>query len=170
VNLSKPVPEMSSSDIVRFCKKIQAGEASECWPWKAGAFKDGYGAFRVRVAHGVFRQVIATRIAFKLWTGVDPVGMLVCHTCDNPSCCNPNHLFLGTSTTNERDKIAKKRRPRLLGTRSGVAKLTDASVVTIRSMAAVGLNHKSIAEHFGVDRSTISLAVRGKTWEHVQCA
>lgn len=170
MSISKPVPEMSSDDVARFRKKVKLGDESQCWPWTAGLFDHGYGAFRIRIATNVYRQVIATRIAYKLGHGVDPAGMFVCHSCDNPLCCNPKHLFLGTPTMNEQDKIAKGRRPSLFGEKSGVARLTEKTVVIARQMFASGKSQKAIANHLGVNQSTISLAVRGKTWSHIQCA
>lgn len=80
----------------------------ECWPVKAGVYRneDGYGVLGLKKRG---RQLVH-RIAWEAANGAIPKGMLVCHKCDNPPCCNPDHLFLGSEIDNVRDMIAKGRR------------------------------------------------------------
>ena len=86
--------------LTRFWNKVDKSGA--CWEWTASKDKDGYGLF-----HFNRKQVRAHRFAF----GLDniPKGMAVCHTCDNPGCVNPDHLFLGTNLDNTQDMISKGR-------------------------------------------------------------
>jgi len=87
-----------------FLKKFIQGSPNECWEWSAGKFKQGYGAF------GIDKKMVNThRVAYELFVGPIPEGLCVLHTCDNPSCVNPNHLFLGTQKDNIQDMVKKGR-------------------------------------------------------------
>jgi DNA-binding NarL/FixJ family response regulator len=91
--------------------------------------------------------------------------MVVCHRCDNPPCCNPRHLFLGTTAANVADRDAKQRQAR--GERIALARLTEESVREIRRLQARGFLHREIARQFNVSRPTISAVCSGRTWRHV---
>lgn len=137
-----------------------------CWPWKRGRKRHGYGSFAVSKT----RIVIAHRFAWELTNG-DPGELLVCHRCDNPPCCNPAHLFLGTSKDNVQDAIVKGRPgfvpPVRHGEKNHATKLSADSVREIRARAAAGQRHREIGERFGVSDVTVSSIVRRKTWAHV---
>lgn len=125
----------------------------------------------------------AHRVAWELANGPIPEGLHVCHRCDNPPCCNPAHLFIGTHTDNQRDMAAKGRhvaphgdangmrlhpeaRPR--GERAGRAVLTDGQVIEIRNLyAAGGLSAARIGEMYGVAGSTIRRIAAGLRWTHL---
>lgn len=142
-----------------WCFVDRRGE-NECWPWR-GALSRGYGQFSVSG-----KNKRASRIVFFLTHGFFPE--MVCHTCDNPICCNPRHLFAGTSKTNVDDKMKKGRHRSLRGDKQPMSKLNEASVVKIKKMLIdPGHTLKGIGEHFGVAASTISDIKRGKTWSHV---
>lgn len=89
----------------RFWPKVDRGSTDECWPWRGSLSSRGYGQFymegRTRPAH---------RVAWELHHGqLFPEGMDGCHTCDNPPCVNPLHIFPGTASDNARDAVAKGR-------------------------------------------------------------
>lgn len=88
----------------RYHNSYLRGDPTECWEWQKGLTEDGYGKFK---AHGV--TWVATRYGWTLRHGSIPDEMIVCHTCDNPPCQNPAHLFLGTHKDNSDDKLAKGR-------------------------------------------------------------
>lgn len=83
---------------------VKIGAPDECWPWQAARRRRGYGTFTVN-----HRSLVSHRIAYQLATGENPGDLFVCHTCDNPPCCNPAHLFLGTHRENMRDMVSKRR-------------------------------------------------------------
>lgn len=87
----------------RFWKKVKKGKDNECWSWN-GCIIHGYG--RIQEKNKIF---VASRISYKLHKGDIPKGMFVCHSCDNPSCVNPKHLWLGTSEDNMQDMVKKNR-------------------------------------------------------------
>ena len=142
---------------------------SGCWLW-LGALRgsNGYGALKVNG-----KPVVAHRYSYERHVGPIPTGMFVCHRCDNPSCVNPNHLFLGTDQDNSDDKVRKSRqakgaslaaaqkekRPR--GESNGNSKLTRAQVTEIR---AINLPQRAIASRFGVTQALVSKIKRKEIW------
>ncbi len=132
----------------------------KCWLWTKHTDKDGYGNFWVK------DKPIRTHIYVMLYTlkVKIPKGSFVCHTCDNPTCVRPSHLFIGTPKQNSEDRDAKGRGIR--GEKCHLAKLTAKAVKYIRSLHKP--NHRKIAEQYGVTRSVISNMLRGLTWKHVK--
>lgn len=108
----------------RFWSKVAVKELDECWEWQAGKAGGGYGTFRVH--HKMWQ---AHRVAWALTYGPIPKGLFVCHRCDNPGCCNPYHLFLGTNADNLRDAAKKGR----------IGKLTKDDVLEIRRLLEEGV-------------------------------
>ena len=145
---------------VRFWSKVERRSASECWPWLAGVRKpnEGYGAFWMNGRHHP-----SNRVAFELSFGSIAPGLVVCHKCDNPCCCNPAHLFLGTPIENNADKVSKFRHSH--GEKHGNNKLSDAEVASIR-MRAIGkrrYGRNRLAREFGVTPEYIGEIVRGES-------
>jgi hypothetical protein len=99
------------SDRDRFWSKVDVGTPEECWPWTGSRNELGYGSFR-SAGGRQGRTIKAHRLAFVLAHG-SPLELapadFVCHHCDNPSCCNPAHLYLGDVRTNTDDKVTRGR-------------------------------------------------------------
>lgn len=145
-----------------FCKvfsKVKIGANDECWtfsrPWSKG-----YGLVKWQ-GKGRF----AHRVAYEHYRGPIPEGCEVCHTCDNPPCCNPAHLFIGTSQDNHDDASRKGRTTQ--GEKSWKAKLTDAHVRSIRSMSFEILDYKHVAELIGCNLSAVAKVYTRQTWRHL---
>ena len=148
----------------RFWDKVD--KSGKCWEWTACKFKSGHGGFRVNG-----KTVRAHRVAWELTNGPVPDGdgfhgTCVCHSCDNPSCVNPAHLFLGTQGDNMNDKTDKGRARG--GAPSGeanpAAKLTEADIKFIRYWLDAGYAQKQIASAFFVTQANISYIKSGETW------
>lgn len=138
----------------------RSGGPDTCWPWTRSRNADGYGKAGV----GTRAEMRAHRAAWQVAYGAIPDGMCVLHHCDNPACCNPRHLFLGTNVDNIADKVAKGRqRGPQPGERNHSAKLTDQQALEIRERyAAGGVRQRQIAAEYGVGQSQISRVVRGQ--------
>lgn len=145
----------------RFAKFVAVGKPDECHVWTGYRSWTGYGRFRYQ---GKTRN--AQRVAWQLAHGPIPIGLCVCHKCDNPPCVNVEHLFLGTPKDNATDKASKGRAQR--GDWHPNSKLNDALVAELLSRAKSGpVNMAQIAREIGVDRVTISYVLSRKTWRHV---
>lgn len=140
-------------------KRVQIGGPDECWPWLGARRRKGYGHITVNR-----RGFITHRLAYQLANGVDPGELCVLHKCDNPPCCNPAHLFLGTHGDNNRDCAAKRRNAH--GERHRAAKLTVENVLAIRQRRAAGEEGKTLAAEFGVTPALISAIHLRRIWRH----
>ena len=133
---------------------------SGCWLWLGGTTPKGYGMLRV---DGVMRR--AHRVSYAAYND-EPIGDLhVLHKCDNPTCVNPDHLFLGTNQDNVDDRVRKGRNGKLLGENNHQAKLSEEDIVAIRASSSDNI---ALASMYGVSRSLVSLIKRGKRWNHVR--
>lgn len=164
----------------RFWSKVDMS-GDGCWPWTG--------------AHGIYGTVkldgkpLSThRVAWELANGPIPEGKQVCHSCDNPICVRPTHLFIGTQADNIADMDRKGRRPKrpnakmprgdahwrrrnpelgARGERAGGAKLTVEQVVEIRQRYAAGATLKQLEAEYGVRFTNIQQIVKRVTWKHV---
>ena len=146
--------------IARFEAKLD--KSGDCWLWTASCAGKGYGQMKLPKQR---KQEYSHRLAYMIYKG--PIGdnQYVCHTCDNPRCCNPDHLFLGTSQDNH-DDMAKKNRS-THGEKNPSAKLSEKDVLEIAACLAAGMSQSKIARAFGVHQVTISKINRGHRWSRV---
>lgn len=103
----------------------------------------------------------AHRVAFQLVNGNISPGMHVCHTCDNPLCVNPTHLYEGTDADNTRDKIVRGR------VRGPGMKFKKEQVLEIRRLFANGVTQAALTKQFEASATHIHRIVRRKEWKHV---
>jgi hypothetical protein len=129
----------------------------DCLEWTGGRHLSGYGATR---AWG--KCWYTHRLALEL-EDISTDGHCVIHSCDNPLCCNPAHLRLGTQQDNMADMVSKGRQAR--GAGHPCAKLTEQDVHTIRSIK--NISQKEIAENYNLSQKAISLIIKRKTWQHI---
>lgn len=135
-------------DIERFWSKVQKSESDACWEWTAHKHRQGYGL--IWWGH---RMICAHRIAYELAHGTHPGHLHVCHSCDNPSCCNPDHLFLGTHEDNMKDRDTKGRNRVLRGEENPMSKLTSEQVAEIRKAFKEGrMTRTDLIQRYGVSR------------------
>lgn len=159
---------MTKQQIDAFWSKVNiTNKTSECWEWLGARKPKGYGNVRISKQYK-----IAHRVAFTLANGEIPSGYIVCHICDNPACCNPSHLMLGTIKSNSADMLLKSRGKKpesaARGEGSGMAKLTSADVIRIRNLySSKELNQYELASKYGVSQPCIGAIVRKETWRHV---
>lgn len=137
-----------SDDLIaaRFWAKVARAADHECWEWQGRKTPKGYGAASVRS-----KPAQAHRVAWRLANGEIPPALFVLHGCDNPACCNPSHLRLGTHVENMDDRRLRNRTAQ--GQRLRSAKLSSEQVSAIRSSDGL---QRDIAERFGVTPSQVS--------------
>jgi len=137
-------------------------KANSCWIWQGAKDSDGYG-IQFRLNGRVWKP---HRLSFYLSSKVDPGPLFVCHSCDNPSCVNPAHLFLGTLQDNHKDMMVKGRHGhgRSPGSSNSSAKLTEQQVLEIRALPGP---NRLIAVQFGVSKFTIDEIRARRTWQHI---
>lgn len=141
--------------VERFWRRVQICSPDECWEWLSATDRDGYGAYVVQRPDGKAQNVRAHRFALASHLGEIAKGELVMHACDNPRCCNPAHLRLGTQRENQRDKTARGRGNFGQGEQSGNSRFTEADVLQMRRMRFIeGMRYEEIASKFSCSRST----------------
>ncbi len=154
----------------RFWLAVVRDQGEECWPWTRYIRPDGYGELNWEDRS---RKQLAHRIAYTLAFGPIPPGLEVCHTCDNPPCCNPRHLFLGTHAENQADMRAKGRSrgvpPGLLrGERNPSAKLSDDAVRNLRARYAEGgITQRQLAAAYGISQRAVLFILHRHHYPHV---
>lgn len=157
----------------RFWQRVNKTET--CWEWTGSKLLPPtlpYGRFKVGG-----RDTRAHVYSWIIHFGSVPNGLCVCHRCDNPSCVNPSHLFVGTYADNNHDREAKGRTvlrsgrgESPFGERHPLAKLSEVIALTIRENYKAGLRGfgaKTLAKRFGVSKPTIQAVINRETWTHI---
>ena len=149
--------KISTKDLKRFQSKIDIRSNSECWPWLRYCDIYGYGRFKYKG-----KMIFSHRFAFAFKNDYLADDLVVRHSCDNPRCCNPNHLLMGTHQDNKNDAVRRDRLAK--GESNGSAKLTEKDVLTIRSSS---LSLRELARQFNVASKTIFNVRANKNWRHL---
>lgn len=155
-------------------------KTDSCWEWTGRKSPTGYGYFYMGKAWpGGTKGCYASRASYALYKGEITKGLFVCHTCDNPGCVNPEHLFLGTCKDNVDDMIRKGRHSRgekhiaickascPKGARHYRAKFSDDDIAKIFDLRSKGLYYSQIAAIYGVDFTCIYKIIKRKRWKHL---
>lgn len=143
----------------------KSGGPDACWPWMGKRNKLGYGEMYIGLDGERRKYVFAHRAAFKEVCGNIGAGMVVCHRCDNPPCCNPSHLFAGTNADNMADMVSKGRHA--VGSRNHNAKINEETVVAIKRLRSEGLTTSEIQNRLSVSAGSIRSIINGQRWRHV---
>ncbi len=161
----------------RLIARLTAFDAFGCWEWTGGRYYNGYAAHTVNG-----RAVRGHRYMYEQVYGPIPPGMVVMHECDNPPCCNPLHLRLGTTRDNVLDKFSKgranisrgeshvwRKHPELVrrGSQCAHATLTEDLVRQMRLERKNGETSAAIARKHGVSYGAAKRAINGSRWQHV---
>jgi hypothetical protein len=137
-------------------------KSNGCWIWRGKGMKQrgGYGSFTMRPAG--FISARAHRVSWTLYRGEITSAQHVLHSCDNPKCVNPDHLFLGDQQANMDDKVAKGRQNK--GDNHGAHKLSETQA---RSILVDPRPYLEIAKEHGVTIITVSNIKTGRSWKHL---
>ena len=152
--------------VVRFHASYRVDDETGCWMWLGHPRgSNGYGSIKVGG-----RAEVAHRYSWALHHGPIPEGLIVCHKCDTPLCVNPEHLFVGTHSDNQQDKMRKGRmgdvgtKTPLRGESNPGSVLSEQDVLKIRNMDEP---QRRIARMFGVTQAAISAIKTRKIWRHI---
>ncbi len=144
----------------RLWTKVEKSPDCHCRLWTGSKNKSGYGVIKV-----AGKPLQVHRVVYEMYYGVIPDDRCVRHRCDNPSCCNPKHLKLGSNQDNVDDRTLRGRSVK--GSKQTTAKLNEREVEEIIRELQNTLTTKAIAEKYGVVRSVVSRINTGKSWTHV---
>lgn len=149
-----------SNQLLENVRKVAGPLPTECWAWTRKPDRDGYGSCPLVES----LPTRAHRRAWTVWRGVIPAGMHVLHQCDNPSCINPSHLWLGTPLDNARDRQRKGRggQWKRAGTKLDVDK-----VRSLRRRREAGETLSQLAVAFGINTTTVWQIVKRRRWASV---
>lgn len=154
--------DFSGADRRRLWAGVSIKGENECWEWTGVIIKDGYGQFHHKGAN-----LLAHRVIFAVTHGRCDGPARICHTCDNPPCCNPNHLWSGTQKENTQDMINKGRRVSSAGEMNPNAKLNTNQVIEIRNQHKAGASNKDLAAKYGIGLNTLYEIITRRSWRHV---
>ena len=153
---------MRESTVSRFWEKVAPyKDLDSCWNWLAAVDKAGRGRFKWGG-----KTSYAPRFSWITHFGDIPEGLFVLHTCDNPSCVNPSHLFLGTLEDNNRDREAKGRGADVRGSKNPAAKITEAVAQQIVNLLNHGYSLKHIKQ-LGYSWNCAQNIKYMKAWTHL---
>lgn len=157
-------PEHLMNRVESFWSNVDVtSDVSSCWEWKSKKGTNDYAETR---HNGI--SVMSHRMAYELFYKIKiPDGLFACHKCDNPPCCNPRHIFLGTRQDNTDDRELKGRNkiPRLCGESHGQHKLLETDIVEIRSLYKTGAySYALLSKIYKVSFGQIRNIVKRKQW------
>lgn len=154
------ITDFNDSLLTRFYDRIFYSPDG-CWYWLGLMHRDGYGL--ISTNHITYT---AHRVSYMIHKGEIPKDMHICHSCDNPACVNPDHLWAGTNYDNILDRVKKGRS--LLGSKHRSAKITEDDARNIKGLMSIGLMPTLISRCRKISFTTVRDIRRGITWKHVK--
>ena len=172
LGLGSPNPGRPANTPNVLWSKVDVKGEDECWPWKGfinhdgygRTWIDGYGYYAHRVIFDLANPNTITRSAPK---STDEFGFVL-HTCDNPICCNPKHLWAGTHKDNMDDKVKKGRSPDFSGDKGPRCKLTMEQAKEARELRKNGASVRDLAEQFGLSLPSMKTLLRGQSYKEIE--
>lgn len=153
----------AESIVPKFLNKVDQQGPDDCWEWKGKCDVDGYGLYSCWISGVHFQR--ANRVAWRIHAGFIIPALKILHGCNNPPCCNPSHLYPGTSASNAKDRVEARS---LHGERNAASKVTEEQV---REMREAWDNRREKQRHMaarlGIHKQTVNLIVNHKTWTHI---
>lgn len=151
----------------RFWSKVAKSDG--CWEWTGAKDSGGYGCFGVKIESGKYRTTLAHRVSWELTHGPVPSGpgyhgVCVLHRCDNRTCVNPNHLFLGSNHDNAQDRSAKGRSASLKGLSNPRAAESAVKVEIALKALSDGATQRRAASLSGLNKMTVNRLANGNHW------
>jgi len=172
----------------KYCSKsckllFHIKQENGCWIWQGAQTNCGYG----KIGHEK-NHFSTHRFSYEIFNGKIPIGKIICHSCDNKLCCNPEHLWIGTQKENIQDakrkgklpkqfgrkhseetlkKLKFRKRPDRRGEKHHLRKLKNNDVFEIRKLLNTGITQKEIGIRYGIHQSVISYIKNGKYWSHI---
>jgi len=145
-----------------FDRKYAVNEKG-CWIWTSYRNAKGYGVFSY--AHGSLDRILAHRYSYLRFKGNIPDGLFVLHSCDDPACCNPSCLRVGTKCENNQEMFAKGRAA--MGDNAPWRTVDSTDVLEIRRLRALGMTTYALADKYGITQQAISKIALGQRWKHI---
>jgi len=134
-----------------------------CWEWKGYKNKSGYGRITIN-----YKNYTCHRIIYELVNNIIPDNLCICHTCNNPSCCNPNHLYLATHAINNKQCRDDKRNNIPRGENHYKTILTNEDILEIRiKYSTNSYTQREMGKEYGVSDKTIDGIVSHRRWKHI---
>lgn len=135
-----------------------------CWLWNGSTYRGGYGQFRRKI-NGKWTMFKAHRFSYEFFVGPLEEGKLVCHTCDNPSCVNPEHLFLGTHKENTQDMCTKNRWKMIRNPKHTNLSFELAQQIRVEGLCEPKPKQKVLANKYNTSVSQISRILSNQIWK-----
>jgi hypothetical protein len=159
-------PEHHCTTLEAFDLNIIKGEnINDCWEWSKGQNGMGYGAFNIKG-----KPFLVHRLMYERHNGKIPDGMHILHSCDNPICLNPKHLFIGSQKDNVHDMIQKNRDRKARGSKSGRAIINEEIALKIKTQALDGLSIINISKLNNLPYYIVYQVYNNITWRHVRAS